>query len=62
MFNSTNTPFTMPVMPATGGYADGAGWETGDGYGSSSYSHCFLAGETMDLVTDSEMVAVMQQQ
>ena len=29
MFNSTNTPFTMPVMPATGGYADGAGW--GDG-------------------------------
>lgn len=30
MFNSTNTPFTMPVMPATGGYSDGAaGW--GDG-------------------------------
>lgn len=28
MFNS-NTPFTMPVMPATGGYSDGAGW--GDG-------------------------------
>ena len=27
MFNSTNTPFTMPVMPATGGYADGAGYE-----------------------------------
>ena len=23
MFNS-NTPFTMPVMPATGGYSDGA--------------------------------------
>jgi len=25
MFNSNNTPFTMPVMPATGNYADGAG-------------------------------------
>lgn len=29
MFNSNNTPFTMPVMPATGGYADGGAW--GDG-------------------------------
>ena len=25
MFNSNNTPFTMPVMPATGNYADGTG-------------------------------------
>jgi hypothetical protein len=29
MFNSNNTPFTMPVMPATGGYSDGGAW--GDG-------------------------------
>lgn len=29
MFNSNNTPFTMPVMPATGGYADGGAWGEG---------------------------------
>lgn len=29
MFNSNNTPFTMPVVPASGGYSDGNGW--GDG-------------------------------
>ena len=29
MFNSNNTPFTMPVMPATGGYSVGGAW--GDG-------------------------------
>lgn len=29
MFNSNNTPFTMPVMPATGGYSDGSAWGEG---------------------------------
>lgn len=29
MFNSNNTPFTMPVMPAAGGYADGGAWGEG---------------------------------
>lgn len=29
MFNSNNTPFAMPVMPATGGYADGGAWGEG---------------------------------
>ena len=29
MFESNNTPFTMPVMPANGGYGNNGGWADG---------------------------------
>lgn len=29
MFESNNTPFTMPVMPANGGYVNNGGWADG---------------------------------
>lgn len=37
MFNSNNTPFTMPVMPATGNYADGAEYMRAAEYHEQQY-------------------------